>query len=296
MVSAIKNILFTPALPCFGLMGCGSSNPCLYCPLERRKVGGVSAWEDAEVGLRTFGSLNMNYASWLDLREGVEKTEFTREFKSVTGHVLVEGVGDTFDTSVLDKCPPCALHLFLATNDLINHLERASWPEIKAVLYDLFGIKAHSYQGKERNYQGPQIRKMLANLEQLVPLVQGDPIRCLYLDVFFKIKQFNQGLFGLKLDPNWRFLVAQLRAALLSLNSSTSFPITPKFHIILEHVPQWVEKNGRSLAKEAEHAGESVHHHWKRHLETQGEVQDKESKSFETQTLRCMVKFNSDNV
>ena len=46
-------------MPIFGLMGCGSSNPCLYCPLERRKVGGVAAWEEGvQVDLRTFGSLD----------------------------------------------------------------------------------------------------------------------------------------------------------------------------------------------------------------------------------------------
>ena len=292
----MKTILFTPEMPCFGLMGCGSSNPCLYCPLERRRVGGVSTWENAEVGLRTFGSLDMNYSSWLDLRGGCERVEFTREFKSVTGQVLVEGVGDTWDTTILDKTPPCALHLFLATNDLINHLEKGTWPEIKAVFYDLFGIQAHSYQGKERNYQGPQIRKMLANLNLLVPLMGDDPIRILYLDVFFKIKQFNESIFGLQLGAKWEEHIDQLRVALLSLNSSTSFPITPKFHILLHHVGQWVERNGRSLGKEAEHGGESLHHHWKRFLQGQGEVKDKSSKAHETHILRCLSKFNSDNI
>ena len=285
-------------MPIFGLMGCGSSNPCLYCPLERRRVGGVAAWEEAEeVELRSFGSLNMNYASWMDLRGGCERAEFTREFKSATaGPVLVEGVGDTFDTTVLEKSPPPALHLFLATSDLINHLERGAWPEIKAVLFDLLGIQAHSYQGKERNFQGPQLRKLLANLNILVPLMRDDPIRSLYLEVLFKIKQVSQAIFGIQLDPNWREHIGQLRVALYSLNASTSFPITPKFHIILEHVPQWVERNGRSLGKEAEHAGESLHHHWKRLLEGQGEVTNKNSKAHENHILHCVAKFNSDNI
>ena len=278
-------------------MSCSSSNPCPYCPLERRRIGGVSAWEKAEVGLRTFGSLTMNYSSWLDLRGGSERVEFTREFKSVTaGPILVEGVGDTWDTTVLDKSPPCALHLFLAANDPINHMESGPWPEIKAVLYDLYGIRAHSYQGKERNFQGPQIRKVLVNLDLLVPLMRDDPIKSLYLDLFFKIKQFNEGIFGLQLDPNWKDHIDQLRESLLTLNASTAFPITPKFHILLNHVGQWVESRGRSLGKEAEHAGESLHHHWKRLLEGQGEVKDKGSKAFETHILRCMGKFNSDSI
>ena len=44
-------------MPIFGLLPCGSSNPCLYCPLERRKVRGVAVWQSEQVALRTFGSL-----------------------------------------------------------------------------------------------------------------------------------------------------------------------------------------------------------------------------------------------
>ena len=101
-------------------------------------------------------------------------------------------------------------------------MTKGTWPEIKAVFYDLFGIQANSYQGKERNYQGPQIRKMLANLNLLVPLMRDDPIKILYLEVFFKIKQFNESIFGLQLHTKWEEYIDQLRAALLSLNSSTS--------------------------------------------------------------------------
>ena len=42
--------------------------------------------------------------------------------------------------------------------------------------------------------------------------------------------------------------------------------------------------------------GESLHHYWKRLLEGQGEVKNKDSTSLQTQTLRCISKFNSDNV
>ena len=234
-------------------MGCGSSNPCLYCPLERRKVGGVARWQVEEVELRSIGSLNMNYAGWSEegQREGAQ---YTREFKSVcAGPILVEGVGDDWNTLVLDKCPPSSLHLFLALNDPINHLER-QWPDFKMVLLQLFGIKAHSYQGKERNYQGPELRKMLSGIHKLYPQMRADPVRKLFLDVFIMMKKVNDGIFDLYLDPEWEQIIGQLRAALLALDAAVSFPITPKFHIILEHVPQWVQRNGRSLGKEAEHA------------------------------------------
>ena len=128
-------------------------------------------------------SSEMNYAGYVS--EGSKTgAAFTRKWESVAaGPLLVEGAGDTWDTLVLDKAPPCPLHLgVLFTNDPLNHLER-TWPEVKPVLKDLFGIQPHSYQGKERNFQGPEIRKVLAGLHKLYPLMRADPIRSLYLDV-----------------------------------------------------------------------------------------------------------------
>ena len=72
-------------------------------------------------------------------------------------------------------------------------------------------------------------------------------------------KKVNDGIFGLYFDSEWEQIIGQLRAALLALDAAVSFPTTPKFHIILEHVPQWVQHNGRSLGKEAEHAGPGVY-------------------------------------
>ena len=245
-------------MPCFGLLGCSSSNPCVYCPRERRRIGGVAKWEEGDVELRTLGSLNQNYADWFEegQRDGAQ---FTRKFKSVAGPILVEGAGDSFSTLVLDKAPPCALHLFLATNDCFNHLQRNHWPDFKVVLLNLYGIQAHSYQGKEQNYQGPEIRKVLSGLHKLMPLMRDDPIRRLYLEVLLETSRVNEAIFGLELNPSWRQLLHQLKVAVLALNAATSFPITPKYHIILEHVGQWVERHGRSLGKEAEQAGSVVY-------------------------------------
>ena len=239
----------------------------------------------------------MNYAGWVD-QGSIERAEFTRRFESVAaGPILAEGVGDTWDTLVLDKVPPCPLHIgLLYTNDPINHLERGCFPEIKAVLKDLFGIQPHSYQGFERNYQGPEIRKILAGLHKLYPLMRADPTKSLYLDVFIQIRNFNTAICGLRLDPNWKQCLNQLREALLALNAATSFPITPKAHILMEHVGQWVERHGMALGKVGEEAGESLHHFWKRMLQGQGEVKDKESPAFDAHILRVLVKFNSDNV
>ena len=282
-------------MPCLGLMNCSSSNPCPFCPRVRSKVGGVAKWQEGEVEPRTLSSLHTNYAGWV-LEGEVQTTAQTRRWTSVTSPFLVEGEGDTWDMKVLDKVVPGSLHLFLAANDLINHLEKDSWKDVKQVLKDLFGIEAHSYQGKERNFQGPEIRRMLAGIHKLFPLMRTDPIRKLYLDVMVLMKKVAHEVFSLDLHPKWKETLEELKSSLITLNSFTSFPMTPKFHIITEHIGEWVEKRGRSLGRESEQPGESLHHLWKRLLEGQGEVKDKNSDAFVAQVLWCLVKFNSDNV
>ena len=56
-------------------------------------------------------------------------------------------------------------------------------------------------------------------------------------------------------------------------------PLTPKLHVLVQHVEQWIDRNGRSLGKEGEASGEALHHTFKRMLEGQGEVKVKESES-----------------
>ena len=284
-------------MPIFGLLGCGSSNPCLFCEAERRRIGGLATWEPQEqVQLRSFGRLEMNYEGWMH-EGGQEGANSTRPWKSVAaGHNIAEGVGDTWDTLLLDKAPPCPLHVgLLFTNDPINHLAQFHWSDFKAVLFNLYGIQPHCYQGKDRNYQGPEIRKMFSGIHKLFPLMRDDPIRKLYLDLFVGLKHVNAAVFGVNLDPNWRHLLEKLKAAIVSLSEATSFPITPKAHILMVHVSQWVERHGMALGKLGEEAGESLHHFWKRDLESQGEVKNKDSLAHEAQTLRVLVKFNSDN-
>ena len=167
----------------------------------------------------------MNYYGYVS--EGSKKgAAFTRKWDSVAaGHTLVQGAGDTWNTLVLDKAPPCPLHLgVLFTNDPLNHLEK-TWPEIKPLLKDLFGIQPHSYQGKDRNFQGPEIRKMLAGLHKLYPLMRPDPIKSLYLDVFIALRNLNSAIFGVKLQPNWRDTLDQLKSALLALNQAAGVSI-----------------------------------------------------------------------
>ena len=284
-------------MPCLGLLkGCGSSNPCPICDQERSKEGGDGAkWVDqADVNLRTFGSLCGNFLSWTMEGERSEAVH-TKKWKSVTGPVLIMGVGDTHETLVLDKLVPGPLHLYLSANELINHCEKKCWPELKSVIETVVGVKAHVYQGKVGNYEGPSIRKIFRKLGTLKPFMQeGD--KKLYYDTFVAFKIVSQSVFGKQLHPLWREHLHCLRACMEILVMTQGMPITPKFHVLTVHVEQWIDRNRRALGKESESPGEALHHFWKRLVEGKGEVKVKESVAYVKSTMQSLLKFNADNV
>ena len=92
----------------------------------------------------------------------------------------------------------------LAVNDVINFMEKTCWNDVKAVIYQLYGIKPHSYQRKERNDQGPEIRHILRNLARLTPIMQVDVNKSMYLDSPLNIKKVNDGVFETELHQEWR--------------------------------------------------------------------------------------------
>ena len=79
--------------------------------------------------------------------------------------------------------------------------------------------------------------------------------------------KINLRVFGLQLDPNWKQYITDLKTSFAQLTHTQGMPLTPKFHIILQHIKEWVEMCGRSLGMESEQPGESLHHVWRVFLE-----------------------------
>ena len=71
--------------------------------------------------------------------------------------------------------------------------------------------------------------------------------------------------------------------------------ITPKLHILITHVEQWVDLFGRALGKEGEHSGEAVQHIWRRFLESLGEPKKNESPAWVKFISKALLMFNASN-
>ena len=157
-------------------------------------------------------------------------------------------------------------------------------------------MKAHDYHGKEADFEGPQCRKILKDVEQLAPYMDKLKDKELIMDAFLAFKLVNELVFGTKLGEGWREALYSLRTALLILHTSTiSLPITPKLHVLMEHVETWVDRNKQSLGTLSEQALEASHHFFKRTWEHY-KVKDVTTEAYLHALMQASIKFNADNI
>ena len=287
---------FAFLMPILGLIkGCGGTNPCPLCTQQKTTRGGQgSRWiERPEDCLRTMESLFTNYAGWVMSGEKMSAS-MTKMWDGVCCTPLLP-FHHGAETRVLDILVPGPLHLFLSLNEVINFLERTQWPELKQVIQDHLGVKFHVYMGKVGNYEGPCLNKILNNLEKLRPFMLDANLLSFY-EAFVAFKAVAKAVFtSNQLACNWRESLHTLKSRLLTLHHGFGMSITPKLHVLIVHVEQWVDIFGRPLGMEGEQAGEAVHHIWKRLLGNLGLPKVKESSAFVDVVFKALLMFNANN-
>ena len=284
-------------MPWFGLLGCSSVHPCLYCNQERRKGEWVKK-KDNEVGveLRTLGGIESMTGGWME--KGSKKTTaWTSQYESCVGTVTVWGDGDTPQTTVLDKCAPPTVHCLLAVNNILRpHLESIWDGDLWKFLQEEIHVIPHSYQGKEGAFEGPQCNKILNSVENKMKhhlLALGEPGK-LYYNLLVHFKKFKDTFFGTVLPINYKEVAAAFKFHLNQVKTVLKFPVTPKFHMMAEHVIQWVDKHGRALGEESEQAVEAAHATFDE-LWDSFCVKDVESDIYIVHGKKAILKFNADH-
>ena len=280
-------------MPWFGLLGCGSTHPCLYCNIERRK----GVWiEKEDHQLRTLGRIESMTAAWVE--NGSKKTTAsTSKFESCVGTVAAWGEGDMPDTTVLDKCAPPSVHCLLALNSILRpHLEKIWNGDLWEFLRQEVKVIPHSYQGKEGAFEGPQCNKILNSVEEKIKphLLALGAHGILYLDFFIQFKKFKDSFFGTVLPADFADVAAGFKTQLNLLHTVGKVPITPKLHIMAEHVIQWVEKHGRALGEDSEQAVEASHASFDE-LWGSFRVNDDNSEAYLVNGKKAILKFNADH-
>ena len=90
----------------------------------------------------------------------------------------------------------------------------------------------------------------------------NQPQGLLIYNVLNAFKSVKTAVFGTELSSNYLEVMRDFKIHLDLAHMASLLPITPKLHIISEHIIQWVEMTGDSLAKSNEAAVEAAHHVW----------------------------------
>ena len=228
-----------------GLQSHSATYPCLYC--EETKP-----WNEPAPP-RTLASLHSCYNNY---NENGSKIKTAAKYYNVVHPPLIAGY---LDDPIHHIIPPMELHLFLGTvNYLLDTLGIILGESFVMNFLRSQNIVRKSYRGGE--LEGNQCKKLLSVLDSLdcqIKMKHGPKVfQC--IPVIETLRSFNnvvKACFSSSLDENYKEIIGQFTRDYKSLNIS----ITPKVHIIMDHIVPFIEEIEQPLGIYSEQASESVH-------------------------------------
>lgn len=257
-----------------GLQSYSSKHPCTFCE-------GESPWK-GKAKLRTFGrirKLSSDYSSaGCPLRRAAE-------FMNCIHPPLIDADDSEL---VLNIIPPPELHLMLGiSNKLFDELN-AAWGDNNAykwgARYNIFRV---DYRGG--SLLGNQCDKLLKLTKQLK--IDVPPQFQKFVTALSDFNDVKTACFGKLLDFDFNSKIIKFEQSY----RATGLAVTPKAHIVFEHVPHFCNIKGVGLGFFSEQASEAVHHDfgmvWERY-----KVNSIEHPTYAPQLLKTTLKYNSDHV
>ena len=172
-------------------------------------------------------------------------------------------------------------------NTLIEHLEIRWTKENMNVLYSRLHItKTGQHGGK---FNGNPCRLLLRNWAMIydnLPIELKSFGECLRL-----INLIVDACFGTRLDESAESHMKNLEQCFKSLIDDFGVSMTPKFHILLEHVIPFCTQREEGLGMYSEQAGESVHHDFNVSAWSRFKIAECNPK-FEENILKAVLSYN----
>jgi hypothetical protein len=241
-----------------GLGPHSSAYPCGYCRCRSHRTTGWlhAAPVTCTCFRRTLGSLKEQVTLWRQ-REGEVKDPTGLTAFSVTNNALIDQPGDSQNIQILDLCPPCSLHLKLGVNEALGHLDKEMEGDTLTTFLLTLNIKYEPYFGG-KTLEGKEVSKLLKNLNLLENIV---PDKCKpFIDFMRAYAGVVNSCFHVDLLDSWQEDIICFGVKLANLlNMFPRVKMTPKWHIILNHVPEWIERNNKGLGQVSEQEVEDTH-------------------------------------
>ncbi len=191
------------------------------------------------------------------------------------------------EEKILSLIPPPELHLMLGVMNKIFEAVNKAWGNNKAHQWaQRNGIAKAEYYGG--CLEGSQCRQVLFKA----------PLLCKELPWHLKqfalmLNSFNDvrdSCFGQILKPNCGDCIDRFKQNYQDL----SLTITPKIHVVFDHVREFCTETGKSLGSYSEQASESVHADFKRTCSWYKQKQD--HPKYPSQLLCAIAAYNSSHM
>ena len=116
-----------------------------------------------------------------------------------------------------------------------------------------------------------------------------------FIEVLKAIKEIKDSCFGPMLKPTYQTAIDRFEKAWYEIYIEFEIPFSNKCDVLIEHVPQVIQRTGKSLYLSSEQVVEGSHAKfktcWQRY-----KVLDLERENHGSQLLKCVIDFNSKNL
>lgn len=195
------------------------------------------------------------------------------------------------------RAPPPQLHLHMGVVNSVMDIIIKVWglDETLAWCQDNFIIR-RGYHGGQ--FDGNNSKKIL---DCLPDLAEFCPTQCLPLvDLLHSFQPIVSGCFGSDLVSNYRDLIANFKKCFIQTQRyvtsklDLSLTVTWKIHVLILHLPEFLDRSNCSMARYSEQTGESVHHSMKKVLSRYkvSEVNPKHGEKLK----KAVVEFSTERV
>ena len=164
------------------------------------------------------------------------------------------------------------------------------WPEFVAWCKSI-NLVRDPYNNKD--YNGNNCNKLLNKLEELKKVIPEDFL--IFSETLDALKNVKISCFGAEAHPDYKERINEFEAKWEELYINHDIWFTNKVHVIIDHVPQAIERTGRGLLGNSEQVVEATHakfeQFWLKYV-----VVDLESDIHGERLLECVIDFNSSNI
>ena len=215
IASDLKLIMMT-----LGLQTCSCYHPCAYCDASHNNLEVCGTY-------RTVDGCTKDFETWQ------LKTDSNKNLAKHFNNCINKPLLPAGNKRILFCIPPPELHLLLGAvntvfdNMLVEHKQVAlDWVKKCSVTRKIT-------HGNRYSFVGNDCKKLLRSTDVLASM------RCFgiekYVDYFRKLNKVVDSCFSKDLHPNYEEYIQNLKVSFMDLDIA----ITPKLHIIFEHVAEY---------------------------------------------------------